>query len=45
MFEMKNEGDETSNKKKNEDFLTKLDKDRRQKKCRICCARFCTRSE
>ena len=33
MFEMKNEGDETSTKKKNEDFLKKLDKDRKQKKC------------
>lgn len=27
MFEMKNEGDETSTKKKNEDFLKELDKD------------------
>ena len=33
MFEMKNEGDETEKKKKNEDFLTKLDKDRLEKKC------------
>lgn len=33
MFEMKNEGDETATKKKNEDFLDKLDKDRNQKKC------------
>jgi hypothetical protein len=33
MFEMKNEGDETATKKKNEDFLEKLDKDRREKKC------------
>lgn len=32
MFEMKNEGDETE-KKKNEDFLIKLDKDRFEKKC------------
>ena len=33
MFEMKNEGDETANKKKNEDFLSKLDKDRNEKGC------------
>ena len=33
MFEMKNEGDETATKKKNEDFLKELDKDRREKKC------------
>lgn len=33
MFEMKNENDETSTKKKNEDFFTKLDKDRKDKKC------------
>jgi len=33
MFEMKNEGDETATKKKNEDFLQKLDKDRIEKKC------------
>ncbi len=33
MFEMKNEVDETSTKKKNEDFLKKLDKDRNQKGC------------
>ena len=33
MFEMKNEGDETSTKKKNEDFLKELDKDRTEKKC------------
>ena len=33
MFEMKNEGDETAVKKKNEDFLSELDKDRREKKC------------
>ena len=33
MFEMKNEGDETSTKKKNEDFLRELDKDRAEKKC------------
>lgn len=33
MFEMKNEGDETSTKKKNRDFLQKLDKDRNDKKC------------
>ncbi|MCX6812921.1 MAG: DUF2130 domain-containing protein [Candidatus Azambacteria bacterium] len=33
MFEMKNEGDETSTKKRNEDFLRELDKDRTEKKC------------
>jgi hypothetical protein len=33
MFEMKNEGDETATKKRNEDFLKELDKDRIQKKC------------
>lgn len=33
MFEMKNEDDETPNKKKNEDFLPKLDKDRTKKSC------------
>lgn len=33
MFEMKNEMDETSSKHKNEDFLDKLDKDRKAKKC------------
>lgn len=33
MFEMKNEGDETSSKKRNEDFLKELDKDRIEKKC------------
>ncbi|MBU0614201.1 DUF2130 domain-containing protein [Patescibacteria group bacterium] len=33
MFEMKNEGDETATKKRNDDFLPKLDKDRTEKKC------------
>ena len=33
MFEMKNEADETKSKKKNEDFLAELDKDRREKGC------------
>jgi len=33
MFEMKNENDDTATKKKNEDFLKKLDKDRNEKKC------------
>ena len=33
MFEMKNEGDETATKKRNEDFLKELDKDRREKGC------------
>lgn len=33
MFEMKNQDDETATKKKNDDFLKELDKDRIQKKC------------
>ena len=33
MFEMKNESDTTATKKKNEDFLKELDKDRNEKKC------------
>ena len=33
MFEMKNEMDTTATKHKNEDFLEKLDKDRREKGC------------
>ena len=33
MFEMKNEADTTTTKKKNTDFLKELDKDRREKKC------------
>jgi hypothetical protein len=33
MFEMKNEMDETATKHHNEDFLKKLDEDRRTKKC------------
>lgn len=33
MFEMKNEADLTSTKKKNTDFLKELDKDRREKSC------------
>lgn len=33
MFEMKNEADGSSNKKKNADFFAKLDKDRREKGC------------
>ncbi|PLW99473.1 MAG: DUF2130 domain-containing protein, partial [Marinilabiliales bacterium] len=33
MFEMKNEGDETATKKRNEDFFKELDKDRNEKKC------------
>ena len=33
MFEMKNEADESKTKKKNVDFLDKLDKDRRKKGC------------
>jgi len=33
MFEMKNESDSTATKKKNEDFLKELDKDRNEKGC------------
>lgn len=33
MFEMKNESDETSTKKRNEDFFKELDKDRNEKGC------------
>ena len=33
MFEMKNENETTSTKKRNDDFLKELDKDRREKKC------------
>ena len=33
MFEMKNEADNSQNRKKNEDFLLKLDKDRKKKNC------------
>ena len=33
MFEMKNEADTTATKKKNDDFLKELDKDRAEKKC------------
>jgi len=33
MFEMKNEHDTTATKKKNEDFLKELDRDRNEKKC------------
>ncbi|MBO8229956.1 DUF2130 domain-containing protein [Prochlorococcus marinus str. MU1404] len=33
MFEMKNESETGTNKRKNEDFLKELDKDRRQKSC------------
>ena len=33
MFEMKNEGDQTTTKKKNEDFFKELDKDRNEKNC------------
>jgi len=33
MFEMKNENDQTATKKRNEDFFSKLDKDRNEKGC------------
>ena len=40
MFEMKNESDETATKKKNEDFLKELDKDRNEKSCEYADPRF-----
>jgi hypothetical protein len=33
MFEMKNEADTTASKKRNDDFIKELDKDRTEKKC------------
>lgn len=33
MFEMKNEADTSTNKKRNEDYFDKLDRDRKNKKC------------
>ncbi|MBM3456321.1 MAG: DUF2130 domain-containing protein [Bacteroidetes bacterium] len=33
MFEMKNEGDQSASKKRNEDFLKELDRDRTEKNC------------
>jgi len=33
MFEMKNESDTTASRKKNEDFIKELDKDRKEKRC------------
>lgn len=33
MFEMKNEAEQTATKKRNDDFLKELDKDRNEKKC------------
>jgi hypothetical protein len=33
MFDMKNEGDDTANRKKNADFFDKLDRDRKKKNC------------
>lgn len=43
MFEMKNENDETRTKHKNEDFLAKLDSDRKKKGCEY--AVLCTMLE
>ncbi|MBF6607944.1 MAG: DUF2130 domain-containing protein [Flavobacterium sp.] len=45
MFEMKNECDETATKKKNEDFLRELDKDRREKKCEYAVLVSCLEAE
>lgn len=45
MFEMKNECDETITKKRNEDFLKDLDKDRREKKCEYAVLVSCLEAE
>jgi hypothetical protein len=45
MFEMKNEGDETATKKKNEDFFKELDKDRTEKKCEYAVLVSCLESD
>ena len=45
MFEMKNECDETATKKRNEDFLRELDKDRNDKKCEYAVLVSCLESE
>ncbi|RZJ36468.1 MAG: DUF2130 domain-containing protein [Flavobacterium sp.] len=45
MFEMKNECDETATKKKNEDFLRELDKDRNEKKCEYAVLVTCLEAE
>jgi len=45
MFEMKNECDATATKKKNEDFLKELDKDRNEKKCEYAVLVSCLESE
>lgn len=45
MFEMKNECDETATKKKNEDFLRELDKDRNEKKCEYAVLVSCLEAE
>jgi hypothetical protein len=45
MFEMKNESDETIYKKKNEDFLKELDKDRNEKKCEYAVLVSCLEAE
>jgi hypothetical protein len=43
MFEMKNEMDTTATKKRNEDFLKELDKDRNVKKCELLFSYPCLR--
>jgi len=45
MFEMKNECDETATKKRNEDFLKELDKDRTEKKCEYAVLISCLEAE
>lgn len=45
MFEMKNECDATATKKRNEDFLKELDKDRNEKKCEYAVLVSCLEAE
>lgn len=45
MFEMKNECDTTATKKRNEDFLKELDKDRTEKKCEFAVLVSCLEAE
>lgn len=45
MFEMKNEADSTSKKKKNEDYFKELDKDRKEKNCEYAVLVSCLESE
>lgn len=45
MFEMKNEAEETATKKRNDDFLKQLDKNRLEKKCEYAVLVSCLESE